>query len=162
MARAKKRELELEILHKDIAGKVGEMIKDSQNRNQASLHFLDKKNATLEITKGRISLDEVSFIRSDSGDEYALLSNSALFSLLALIQNSYDERLRLYLEREILQQMPIDFDDVWEVAMMELRQGNDRLEPIDTKRLIKDIKRRHPNLFFQLGDLLGRKEEMFE
>ncbi|WP_277640169.1 DUF2603 domain-containing protein [Wolinella succinogenes] len=143
--------------------KLVESLSSNQKRNQALLHPFEGNEALLELTKGRLGNEEPCHVKGAQGEEYVMLPKHLLLGLVNLLQKGREERVKLNLERDILQQMPIDFEDVWEVALQEIHRENANLSYVDTKRLIKEIKRRHPNLFFQLGDLFGRaKEEMLD
>jgi len=67
------------------------------------------------------------------------------------------ENFNLKLEKAILENFPIDFNDVWIVAMQEiqdrLQKSKDKhLLDIDIKELVRDIKRNHPSLFIKFRD----------
>ncbi len=134
-----------------------------QKRNRALLHRLEGSGAILEFIKGKLGSEELCYIKdAQAGDEYMMVPAPLIFSLLLALNNGDKERVKLLLERDIIQQMPIDFDDVWEVAIREIEARESRYAEVDTKRLVREIKRRHPNLFLQLSDLFMRKEDVLE
>ncbi|MGP1581009.1 MAG: DUF2603 domain-containing protein [Wolinella sp.] len=132
-----------------------------QKRNRALLHRLEGNGAILEFIKGKLGSKELCYVKdAQAGDEYMMVPAPLIFSLLLALNDGGKERVKLLLERDIIQQMPIDFDDVWEVAIREI-EAREYAE-VDTKRLVREIKRRHPNLFLQLSDLFMRKEDVLE
>ena len=61
------------------------------------------------------------------------------------------EALFLKLEKSILQQLPLDFQDVLTVAREEINKS--KKKDIDFDKLVKKIKKEHPNLFLDINDL---------
>lgn len=84
-----------------------------------------------------------------SGVDYMLLPEEMLYHLLDLLHASYEERYCMELEREIARQMPRDFDDIWEVAIEEIKKSNKGFLHIDPESLVLSIKKQHPNLFMR-------------
>ncbi|MDE7172727.1 MAG: DUF2603 domain-containing protein [Helicobacter sp.] len=84
-----------------------------------------------------------------SGVDYMLLPEEMLCHLLDLLHASYEERYCMELEREIARQMPRDFDDIWEVAIEEIKKSNKGFLNIDPESLVLSIKKQHPNLFMR-------------
>lgn len=82
--------------------------------------------------------------------ECMLVPKDTLFTLLELLHASYEERYCMQLEREIARQMPRDFDDIWEVAIEEIKKSKKGFLNIDPASLVLSIKKQHPNLFMQL------------
>jgi len=82
---------------------------------------------------------------------HALLSIDTLSKMIEHFKKAEQETLFLRLEKSILQHLPLDFQDVWTVAMEEINKNKKR--EIDFDKLIKKIKKEHPNLFLDLKDL---------
>ena len=81
---------------------------------------------------------------------HALLSIETLSKMVEHYKKAEQETLFLKLEKSILQQLPLDFQDVWAVAMEEI--GKSKKNEIDFDKLVKKIKKEHPNLFLDLKD----------
>lgn len=151
------------IPHQEAGERLYRALTTKQKKNRAILHPLKGNQAILEMVRGGLDSEEICHIQGAGGEEYVMLPKSLMVGLLSLLQKGDEEKLRLSLEREILQQMPIDFEDVWAVALEEIERTPLSLSSVDTKRLVHGIKRRHPNLFFQLSDLLARpNDEMMD
>ena len=82
---------------------------------------------------------------------HALLSIDTLTKMIEHFKKAEQETLFLKLEKSILQQLPLDFQDVWTVAMEEIKKS--KKSEIDFDKLVKKIKKDHPNLFLDLKDL---------
>ena len=82
---------------------------------------------------------------------YALLSVESLARVIDRFQKAEQEVLSLKLEKSILQHLPLDFYDVWTVAMKEIEKSKN--SDIDFDKLVLNIKKSHPNLFLDLKDL---------
>ncbi|EJC14436.1 hypothetical protein COL447_18010 [Helicobacter pylori] len=80
-----------------------------------------------------------------------------VISLLAEnARKAFEARLRAELERDIITQAPIDFEDVREVSLQlleNLRQKDGNLPNINTLNFVKQIKKEHPNLFFNFDNM---------
>ena len=81
---------------------------------------------------------------------HALLSIETLSKMVEHYKKAEQEALFLKLEKSILQHLPLDFQDVWAVAMEEI--GKSKKNEIDFDKLVKKIKKEHPNLFLDLKD----------
>ncbi|WP_281951417.1 DUF2603 domain-containing protein [Nitrosophilus kaiyonis] len=116
----------------------------------------DKK--TLELIQGAWDSKAPWFVIGDDNKVYVLSSIESIMELINSLKKTKYENFNLKLEKAILENLPVDFNDVWVVAMQEIqnrlaKSKNKHLLDIDIKKLIKDIKKNHPNLFLKLKDL---------
>ncbi|MGX3045295.1 DUF2603 domain-containing protein [Helicobacter sp. T3_23-1056] len=101
------------------------------------------------------------WIQDEEGEQYLLLPHSVLKKVLSALEGINEEKLLLELGRDVIQSAPIDFDDVMAVAIdrIESKRRNDGSLPphINTKSIISEIKKSHPNLFFNFDANFLRK-----
>ncbi len=89
-------------------------------------------------------------------DQPAVMVPAPLFE--AIIDNLtriQRENFELKLEKSIWQHIPVDFGDVWSVAIDELRHSNFKKEP-NLDQFIAKIKKKHPNLFVDMGQIFNQ------
>ncbi|MDD0846972.1 DUF2603 domain-containing protein [Campylobacter sp. 50012-21] len=89
-------------------------------------------------------------------EPYIFMPAEILDMVFRMLRTAQKESFELRLERSIWQHMPIDFGDVWRVAMDELARGNFAKEP-DLEKLIAKIKQEHPNLFVDMTSFIARE-----
>ncbi len=99
----------------------------------------------------------------ESKRAYAFIPSDSFSQMLSVLRQTQKENFDLKLEKTIWQNIPNDFDDVWVVAMDEIRnlakeEGNQPVS-IDLEKLISDIKKEHPNLFINLKDFYPNQLE---
>ena len=87
-------------------------------------------------------------------EPYIFMPAEILDMVFRMLRTAQKESFELRLERSIWQHMPIDFGDVWRVAMDELARGNFAKEP-DLEKLIAKIKQEHPNLFVDMTSFIA-------
>lgn len=87
-------------------------------------------------------------------EPYIFMPAEILDMVFRMLRTAQKESFELRLERSIWQHMPIDFGDVWRVAMDELARGNFAKEP-DLEKLIAKIKQEHPNLFVDMTGFIA-------
>ncbi len=97
--------------------------------------------------------------KDDDKKAYAFIPADAFSQLIDTMKQTQQENFNLKLEKTIWQNIPADFDDVWVVAMEEIRnlaKSEDPNKPIsiDLEKLIRNIKKEHPNLFINLRDFI--------
>ncbi len=126
-------------------------IKDTEDPNVKELY----------LKEGSWNEDEPWFAIEDNNDKkaYAFIPADAFSQILDALRHAQQENFNLKLEKTIWQHIPADFEDVWIVARDEIRkyaQQNDPSKPIsiDLDKLIKKIKREHPNLFINIKDFM--------
>ncbi len=125
----------------------------------------DGKQKILELKRGRWSDDQPWFVIDEEGRLLILSTAEAMTAIMTSLQHMGEEVFKARLERAIAKELPIDFHDVWTVAMHELQQRlKEGGQPanIDLDNLIRSIKRRHPNLFYSLKDLEIDEQDMKE
>ena len=112
----------------------------------------------LHLESGKQDPSEPWFAIEEDNDKqaYAFIPLEAFSQMINMLKQTQKENFDLKLEKTIWQNVPQDFDDVWVVAMDEIRkltqqEGNQPIS-IDLDKLVKDIKQKHPNLFINLRD----------
>ncbi len=133
---------------------------NSSSENLGILRKLEDDTMLLAMERGGFSKEDLSFLRDDEGEEYVVFPQKLFVRLLTRIRNIQEEKLIMKLEKDIISQMPIDFDDVMVVAkniLESLRLSDGSLPEINTALLAKDIKKKYPNLFFNLDYLRKSK-----
>lgn len=111
----------------------------------------------IELKRGDWKDEQPWFVIDEDGKLLVLSTAEAMMGIMQSLQHMGEEVFKARLERAIAKELPIDFHDVWTVAMHELQQrlkeGKQQAASVDLENLVKSIKRRHPNLFYSLKDL---------
>ncbi|EJP5046978.1 DUF2603 domain-containing protein [Campylobacter jejuni] len=124
-------------------------MKQSENENEKCL----------VLENGSFDSPEPWFVIDENDEIHTLLSLQSLKNVLESLKQSQKENFELRLEKAIYQQIPVDFNDVWTVAMDEIKQKaqNGTMEvSIDLEKLISKIKQEHPNLFVDMQAMIER------
>ncbi|HEB7570293.1 DUF2603 domain-containing protein [Campylobacter coli] len=124
-------------------------MKQSENENEK---YLVLKN-------GSFDSPEPWFIMDENDQIHTLISLNSLKNILENLKQAQKENFELRLEKAIYQQIPIDFSDVWIVAMDEIkRKAQEGIMEIsiDLEKLLADIKKEHPNLFVDMQAMVER------
>lgn len=132
------------------------MLDFTQHITSGNLKQLDETHLSVELTEGKLSSSKPCFVCDESGEEYVIISSKILKNLLEGMKKAQEERFAISLEKDIANLMPLDFEDVLSVAKSKLAELNLDISQVNTLELIKDIKREHPNLFFNLDDYLRK------
>ena len=66
-------------------------------------------------------------------------------SMMDALKKAMKENIDLKLEREILSEFPIDYEDVKAVVLEEMKESDKSI-----KEIVEKVKLEHPNLFYNL------------
>ncbi|MGN5502587.1 DUF2603 domain-containing protein [Campylobacter coli] len=124
-------------------------MKQSENENEKCLI----------LKNGSFDSPEPWFIMDENDQIHTLISLNSLKNILENLKQTQKENFELRLEKAIYQQIPIDFSDVWIVAMDEIKRKAQEgvMEiSIDLEKLLADIKKEHPNLFVDMQAMVER------
>ncbi|WP_276891888.1 DUF2603 domain-containing protein [Helicobacter japonicus] len=133
---------------------------DEASANLGILHRLEDNAMLLAMENGGFSKEDLWFLQDDEGEEYVVFPQKLFVRLLSHIKHIQEEKLVMRLEKDIISQMPIDFDDAMVVAksaLESLRLNDGNLPEVNTAILARDIKKKYPNLFFDIDYLRKSK-----
>lgn len=123
----------------------------------------DDRHKELELLQGSWHEERPWIIIDEEDQVYTLTSAEALTKIIRLLSVTQSENFQHKLEKAILQRLPIDFHDVWEVAMDRIRtlvqsRPESTVVNLDLDWLVSEIKQKYPNLFYHLDQILGEKK----
>ncbi len=116
----------------------------------------DEKERVLELIRGDWNDAQPWFVIDEEGRLMVLSNAESMMNIMQSLQKMGEEVFKSRMEKAIAKELPVDFHDVWTVAMHELRRRmkeGEQASPVDIDALIQNIKRRHPNLFYSLEEL---------
>lgn len=130
-----------------------------KKRDLTIFEMLPEENEyRLRLKNSKLNRVEPWFIIDEDGGTHALTSLRTLSNLLDTIKTNQKEIFELRLEKAIYQQMPVDFNDAWAVAMdaveRVVRVTGVARSNVDLERLLEDIKKEHPNLFIDMNVMM--------
>ncbi len=99
------------------------------------------------------------FVVDESSEIHTMMPVNAVQKIVENFQMTQEENFNLKLEKSIWQNIPIDFQDVWSVAMQRVKElakketKDDKVINIDLSKLVTKIKKEHPNLFMDAKNM---------
>jgi len=144
---------------------IDEYITDKQRKFETVLEIANTDNPsikTLSLKSGSWDNKEPWFIIDENKKLHTMVSVDTMHKLIENFKQLQQDNFDLKLEKTILQHLPVDYQDVWTVAMDEIKKlaqtkGDTKSLSIDLERLLRKIKKEHPNLFLNLKDLFANQ-----
>lgn len=124
----------------------------------------DERHKDLELLQGSW-LEERPWIILDEKDHiYTLTTAESLAQMVRFLTSAQSENFQLKLEKAIWQRLPVDFHDVWEVAMDRIRtlaqsRPESTVVNLDLDWLLNEIKQKYPNLFYHIDQIMAHTKE---
>jgi len=144
---------------------IDEYITDKQRELETVIEIADTDNPdvkTLNLKSGSWGNKEPWFIIDENKKLHTMVSVDTMHKLIENFKQLQEDNFDLKLEKTILQHVPIDYQDVWVVAMDEIKKmaqtkGETKSLSIDLEKLLRKIKKEYPNLFLNLKDLFANQ-----
>ncbi len=135
-------------------------ILDIQNQENAIIEIVptpNKNEKKLVLKSGSWDAKEPWFCIDKDENLQLMMSMQSFVELFQAYEKTARENFNLQLEKNILKHLPIDYDDVLAVCIDELQNTidtnkNEKNLDIDFNVLVKNIKKRYPNLFMNLDN----------
>jgi len=142
----------INVISKDIGLDENKTVIKIENTENQKIKQLNLKSGSWSTTKPWLIVDENQKL-------HTMMSINSVNKIVKNFRETQEENFNLKLEKVIWQNIPIDYQDVWAVAMDEIKalvaskDKNTQVINVDLEELITKIKAEHPNLFLNLKDL---------
>lgn len=130
-------------------------------KNKIQAKKLSAQQMLLELQEGDFDAKEAWFVRDEQDQKYVVIPEVLLQHIVRVIQKAYEDKIIVELERDMATLTPIDFGDAMAVVFKKLdaiRGSDGSLPKICSLDFVKQVKRQHPNLFFNLSEFLDEKK----
>ncbi len=144
-----------------LSKKIG--LKEDKEKTILNIEDTDEKDKKLLVLKsGDWDGDEPWFAIDKDDKIHTIISLDTLLQIVKSLRKAQEENFNLKLEKTIWQNVPIDFQDVWIVAMDEIKKRLKNSEEknsvnINIEKVVEDIKKKYPNLFLNMDRILSQK-----
>ena len=101
------------------------------------------KNIDVEVLAG--DLKEKPWLIESEGKNYVLLEEEQYDKIIELLKELLEQNLELKMEQRILNEMPVDVEDVKAVVKKEIEDEN-----LSIEEAINKVKNNYPNLFHKI------------
>lgn len=123
-------------------------VQQASNAYDSMQEILKSSNAESVIYDSVLNENLTYRFEDKNKQEFYLISKKNMQQLLKSAKQLEIDKYLFKLEQEIHYNVPIDFEDVWCIALKEVK--NYRKEP---KALVKNLKKRYPYLFFEVSKI---------
>ncbi|BCX78999.1 DUF2603 domain-containing protein [Campylobacter sp. 19-13652] len=117
----------------------------------------DENSRLISLKSGAWDMDTPWFVLDD-GEPRVMMGLGELMAMAQSYKEVQKECFELKLEKSIWQNIPADFSDVWAVAMDKVKRQKPSniasISSIDTDKLVRCIKKDHPNLFVDMNEIM--------
>lgn len=140
-------------------------LKDEEKTIFEIIENSDTNEKKLTLKSGSWNSKEPWFGIDKNGELHTMISIKSLSSLIGACKSAMKENFDLKLEKSILKKAPIDFGDVWVVCMDEIKElakENENINHlnIDLDNIVDRAKKKHPNLFVNIDELIRNREDL--
>lgn len=124
----------------------------------------NERHKDLELLQGDWDEKRPWVIVDEEDRIYTLTTAESLTQIIRFLTSTQSENFQLKLEKAIWQSLPVDFHDVWEVAMDRIRtlaqsRPESTVVTLDLDWLVNEIKQKYPNLFHHFDQMLAQEKQ---
>jgi hypothetical protein len=145
----------------DMINEISKKMNTDGNKTVLEIEKTDNPDVKkLNLKSGSWEDDEPWFIVDENKKLHTMMTVKSVNKIIEKFKAAQEESFNLKLEKTIWQNIPIDFNDVWVVAMDEIKKRangepkNLKVINIDLEKLITKIKKEHPNLFLNISNMI--------